>query len=359
MRRTLFLFFTFLSFYSFAQELEHRLIVFGDAGEINNKQTFLIEKSHALKVDKKTTAFFVGDNIYEFGMALSAPENMETAKILQSQYEGFRKLDVPVYFLAGNHDWDKSKKDGLAKLKAQEQFILDQKDPGLKFIPKAGTIGPEAIHMSERLTVITYDSEYWLFPHHGRSIEQDKDEFIAELGKLLEEHQDKRVILISHHPMLTFGEHALKYTWRDHLFPLTRLWKGAYLPLPGLGSLYPLLRSTAFASPEDIKHPFYSDLIARVTEVSKFHPNLIFVSGHDHGLQYIDKEGMHQIVSGSGAKTSEIRKDESLKFRYNKHGFSVIDCHDNGELRIQFYIDEPQDSLTKAFEAEIPFQLTH
>ncbi len=359
MARILFVFFVFISFSGFAQKLEHRLIVFGDAGEINHKQTFLIEKSRALKVDNKTTAFFVGDNIYPRGMALTAPESIQTVKILQSQYEGFRKLDVPVYFLAGNHDWDKSKKEGLAKLKAQEQFILDQNDLGLKFIPKAGTIGPEVLHISDRLMIITYDSEYWLFPYHGRSIDRDRDDFIAELGKLLEGHQDKRVILMSHHPMLTFGEHALKYSWRDHVFPLTHLWKGGYLPLPGLGSLYPILRSTALTSPEDIKHPLYSNLIVRVTEISKLHPNLIFVSGHDHGLQYIDKKGMHQIVSGSGAKISQIRKDETLKFRYNKQGFSVIDCLDNGDLRIQFYIEEPQDSLRKAFEAEIPFQVIH
>ncbi len=356
MRSLLLVVSVFISYFSFSQEVERRLIVFGDAGEINTKQHFLIQKAQDLLLREKTTVFFVGDNIYPFGMALTAPENEETANILRSQYEGFRRLGAPVYFLAGNHDWDKSKEEGLAKVKAQGQFLKNQGDSDLQLVPEAGTLGPKAIQLSENLVVITYDSEFWLFPHHGRSIDQDKIQFEKELKELLALYQDKRVIMMSHHPMLTFGEHALKYTWKDHVFPLTRLWKGAYVPLPGLGSLYPLFRSTVLASPEDIKHPAYADLRSRVLEICKDHPNLIYVAGHDHGLQYIVKDSLYQVVSGSGAKTSEIRKDKTLKYRYNKQGFCVLDCLDNGAIAVQFYIDEPEEALTKSFETIIQFQ---
>src|SRR5690606_40796464 len=53
----------------------------------------------------------------------------------------------------------------------------------------------------------------------------------------------------------------------DHIFPLRKIWRGLYIPLPILGSVYPLLRSTVFRTAEDLKHPCYRELIESVTDV--------------------------------------------------------------------------------------------
>src|SRR5690606_9611829 len=94
------------------------------------------------------------------------------------------------------------------------------------------------------------------------------------------------------------------------IFPLTRINKNMYLPLPVLGSLYPLVRTTIFYSAEDTTHPLYRELINDVTRTTKDFSNLIFVAGHDHGLQMIQDNNFIQIVTGSGAKRSHIRSEE-------------------------------------------------
>jgi len=341
---------------SFAQEIKQRLIIFGDAGEINSKQSFLISKANSLQIPDKTKAFFIGDNIYPLGMALTSPENEETASILKSQFEGFRNLQVPVYFLAGNHDWDKSGKEGLSKVVAQADYLNKSGDPNLRFIPAAGKLVPEIVPISEGVIAIVYDSEFWLFPHHVSSVDADKDKFILELQEIIKENTDKTILIISHHPMVSYGDHSLIYNWKDHIFPLTDAWTPLYIPLPGIGSLYPLFRSHVFKSAEDLKHPIYKDLIQRVTSITENHPKVLFISGHDHGLQYIEKGKIRQVVSGSGSKESDIHKRKALKYGYNKQGFSIIDVLENRDIRITYYIDNPKDSLTKSFETIVNFQ---
>lgn len=356
MRFYLSLFFLFLFQLLFSQEITQRLIIFGDAGEINSKQSFLIQYANKLTIKDKTKAFFIGDNIYPSGMGLTAAGSEETGNILRSQFEGFRSLNVPVYFLAGNHDWDHSGKNGLAKLKAQEEFLHSFNDKDLRFLPKAGMLTPEIIQITDKVVAIVYDSEFWLFPHHNKSIDTEKDQFIEDLRKMVNENLDKTILMISHHPMVTYGDHSLIYSWKDHIFPLTDAWPPLYIPLPGIGSLYPLFRTHVTKSPEDIKHPLYQELIQRATSITENHPKVLFISGHDHGLQYIEKGKIRQVVSGSGSKQSHIHKRKPLKYGYNKQGFSMIDILEGNEIKVVYYIDNPKDSLTKSYETVVDFK---
>ena len=104
------LFFIYLSFCFFdntsAQQIENRLILFGDAGEINKQQGDLLAEASRLILAGKTHVYFLGDNIYPHGMGLTNTEAEETAAILQSQYIPFRRQGVPVTFIAGSHEWD-------------------------------------------------------------------------------------------------------------------------------------------------------------------------------------------------------------------------------------------------------------
>ena len=123
--------------------ISHRVIFIGDAGEINSAQQKVISEATHYIIKDKTTAIFLGDNIYPRGMGLpNSPEEAETKKILQSQYVPFRSQDIPVYFIPGNHDWDRSGKLGLQKIKAQSVFLQQQQDAFLKLIPTNGCPDP-------------------------------------------------------------------------------------------------------------------------------------------------------------------------------------------------------------------------
>lgn len=326
-----------------AQEIERRLILIGDAGEINAKQEILLRVASELILPGKTIAYFLGDNIYPTGMELKPNDQNSYIPILRSQFLPFRQHGVPVYFMAGNHDWDKSGPNGLAKVKAQQSYINSLKDSGLQFVPDAGEIEPFVELITDSVVTIVYDSEYWLFPHPDTLydvIDQKKTQFLKALDSIKGAHVEKRFLILSHHPMRSYGEHGLHFSLRDHIFPLRKIWKGLYLPLPVLGSAYPLLRSTIFKTAEDLRHRTYRALIDSVTDVFSNHPRVTYIAGHDHGLQLIQEKNFMQIVSGSGAKSSYIRGAPNLHYRSGKQGFVVLDILINMELVISYYVVE-------------------
>lgn len=337
-----------------AQSLVKRIILIGDAGEINNKQSSIIHKAAELIKKDSTLMFFLGDNIYPSGMGLEGIEKEEGIKSLDSQFEPFRDENVPVYFLAGNHDWNVSRPGGLEKLKAQEDYLNSRQDEYLQLIPKAGEPGPVSMPIDDGFTIIAYDSEYWLYPYHSPEInlEQQRKDFFNRLKLLFEENKDKTVLVLSHHPMITYGEHSLSFDWRQHLFPLRKLNRSLFIPLPIVGSLYPVSRATIFSSNEDYPSKKYQQLVKDMAKARGHQANIIYAAGHDHGLQFIEVGDIKQIVSGSGSKTSFIVNNKNLKFKYQKQGFSVFDYLDNGNVHLVYYTFDGINTI-KAFETII------
>ena len=129
---------------SFSQEgVKYRVILFGDAGEMNAGQLQDLKNASKQILPNKTTVLYLGDNVYPRGMGLpGSKEEEETKKILQSQFGPMRSKGAAVYFLPGNHDWDKSGPQGLAKIKAQADFLAAQNDGLLKLVPNGGCPDP-------------------------------------------------------------------------------------------------------------------------------------------------------------------------------------------------------------------------
>jgi UDP-2,3-diacylglucosamine pyrophosphatase LpxH len=119
-------------FISQAQDsIQHRLILIGDAGEITEWQKSTIELAARQVIPGKTTVIYLGDNIYPRGIGLPGSATEEGTKdILRSQYQPMRERGAPVYFIPGNHDWDRSGVNGLARIQYQGQFLREQNDSG-------------------------------------------------------------------------------------------------------------------------------------------------------------------------------------------------------------------------------------
>lgn len=320
-----------------------RVILIGDAGEINHEQTTVIPDAAAKVLPGITSVFYLGDNVYPRGMGLAGTKTEIAGQtILRSQFEPLRAKGAPVYFLPGNHDWDRMGKQGLAKIKAQGYFIAAQNDSQLRMIPADGCPDPVEISLGDDAVVIAYDSEWWLFPYNKENKDANCDcdtetEVLEKLAALFWKNKNKLVLLASHHPFRSYGAHGGRYNWKDHLFPLTTLNKNAWLPLPGIGSLYPLLRKSVFLNAEDLGHPRYQRLVAQVEAVAEGFPNIIKVAGHEHGLQLIDDKGL-QVVSGAGAKSTYAKKSKHALFTDERQGFVVVDIFGDKTSNIQFHV---------------------
>src|SRR5690606_31015105 len=152
---------------------------------------------------------------------------------------------------------------------------------------------------------------------------------------LLEENQDKVVLFAMHHPMRAYGPHNGAYSWKDHLFPLTAAQENLYIPLPVIGSIYPIYR-TLFGDIQDIPHPKYQAFIGALGIVLALSPHVIQLSGHEHGLFSTREGSNHYVVSGSGAKNTYIKKHNPAEFTYNVQGYAYLDFYQNHRVSLTF-----------------------
>jgi len=359
MKRFTFLLFPFISFIANAQDIRHRIILIGDAGEYGKRQGGVITHAASQILKGKTTVFYLGDNVYPIGMGLpGSKEEKSTMQILQSQYQPMRAGGAAVYFVPGNHDWDRMGPKGLAKIKRQWQYLNEQRDSLLKEVPANGCPDPTEINISDNVVVIAFDSEWWLYIYNKDNPDADcdcktNDEIIHRFDELLYKNRNKVIIIADHHPFESYGHHGGSYIWQDYIFPLTSVKSSLYIPLPGLGLLYPFLRS-AFPIPEDHGNPLYKTMVNRINGVFGIDPNVIHVSGHEHGLQFIKEKNLIQVVSGAGAKGAVVRKGEYALFAQTVPGYVIMDEMADKSIRFTYY-GQPDTTFRQLFTYTKPF----
>jgi len=330
-----------IQFVNAQDSILRRIIFIGDAGEMDAQQKAVIAHAAEKILNNKTTVVYLGDNIYPTGMALpGSADEAATKEILQSQFQPMRNKGAAVYFVPGNHDWDRMGPEGLAKIKLQWQFLNDQNDSLLQMVPANGCPDPYEINVSDNLVIIAFDSEWWLYPFSKENQEAEcdcktKDDIATRFEELAYKNRYKIILLASHHPFQSYGRHGGYFSFKDHLFPLTSVNKNLYIPLPVIGSLYPFLRRT-FSNPEDLHNPLYQDMIKRVDAGFDSVPNVVHVAGHEHTLQFI-KDNQTQVVSGSGAKESYVRKGRHALFAQTTPGFVIADLLHNNVLQFTYY----------------------
>jgi len=114
--------------------------------------------------------------------------------------------------------------------------------------------------------------------------------------------------------------------------------------------LFPLGRSSKRYSPplysvgfrkflgynQDLSHPQYKLLIEALLETFEGHSNIIYAAGHEHNLQYVEKDSIHHIVSGSAGMSSYVARSKKTDYAQQQKGFARLDFYDNGDVWLDF-----------------------
>ncbi|MEO6230024.1 MAG: BamA/TamA family outer membrane protein [Ferruginibacter sp.] len=321
--------------------IKYSILLIGDAGEINPAQQSVIAAAVKNATPGKSIAVYLGDNIYSNGMGLNADDATKNSiDILRSEYQPFRTAGIPVYFVPGNHDWDRSGVKGYEKIIRANQFITQQQDSLLQMIPKDACPGPYEVNISDDIVLVAIDSEWWLYPFnkHTETSEcecKSRSDVLEKLDDIVERNKNKILIFVSHHPFTTYGSHGGYYSLKEHIFPFTDLNKNLYIPMPVIGSLYPLLRKT-FPPAEDVKNMLYKDMKESIEQILQQHPNVIHFAGHEHALQLIQGPQL-QVVSGAGSKHTPVKKGKGSLFALSESGYVKADIMLDNTIRITFY----------------------
>ncbi|MBT8195061.1 MAG: hypothetical protein HKO56_08450, partial [Bacteroidia bacterium] len=325
------------------KEVMHRIYCIGDAGKVDttSKSTMALLTNLLNEDGTNGTVLFLGDNIYPIGMPDEEGEIRTAAeKAINWQMDAIKNYDGNAWFIPGNHDWKQGAKGGLDYVQEQEKYVEEYLNRGNSFIPSDACPGPDVINLTDELVLIAVDTQWWL---HNWNKEkkmnehceiQTRQDFAKQLQDAITVNKHKKIILAVHHPIYSQGQHGGHYKLKDHIFPLTELNENLYIPLPGLGSIYPLGRKY-FGSVQDFAHPKYHYLRKAVLKATKDVEDVVFVSGHEHNLQYLNVDNQHFVVSGSGSKVTQVVNSKKLSYGQATKGISRITYLKNNEVWLE------------------------
>ena len=343
-----------------ADSVNTRVILVGDAGSlIEGKASVLESIRKNIKLDKKTVVVYLGDNLYDAGLPYETFNRYSEIKAaLDSQINLIKGTPAKGYMIPGNHDWQNGGVLGYEAISRQQSYVDLYGDGKVEFYPKQGCPGPVAIEIGPDVVLVMMDSQWWIHPNDKPGVESDcefktEDEVISELEEIMNKYYNKLIILATHHPFKSNGPHGGYFTWKQHIFPFTDMKENLYIPLPVVGSAYPIARSV-FGTPQDLKHPAYTNMINKIMNVVKTHPHVIMAAGHEHALQLLKDSSYNYIISGSGSKTSRLSPGRKAEFTARSLGFAELEILKDKNVRCNFFtLDEPGDSLKMGFSKRI------
>lgn len=319
------------------KELAHSFYLIGDAGNSplgQSSATLKAFKKELLNASKNTTALFLGDNIYEKGFVSKKNKEHELAKHrIKIQTDAVKNFKGKTIFIPGNHDWY----SGLKALKRQEKFIEKELGKG-SFLPEDGC-PIDKIHISENIELIIIDTHWYMTSWNKHPTINDNCEiknradFFNEFKSLIKKSRGKTTIVALHHPIYTNGPHGGQFTFGSHM-----------KPLPVLGTIKNILRETTGITNTDIQNKRYNEFRKRFITIAQENKKVILVSGHEHSLQYIVKDNLHQIVSGSGSKKSATH-NKNGKFSYGTSGYARLDIYKDGSSSVEFFSVEDNKAV--------------
>ncbi len=323
-----------------ASDLDVRVFLIGDAGVPRPADPVLAALERDVGEDPaSSTVVFLGDNVYPRGLpAEGAPDRAEGQRRLDAQVVAARAA-ASVLFIPGNHDWDRHSADGWNALRRQEDYLAA--GPA-RLVPTGGCPGPVVRDVGERVRLVFLDTQWWL--HGGpRPLgpsspcpEKSEAEVERSVAAALAAAGGRQVIVAGHHPLQSGGEHGGHFTWKEHLFPLTSVKRGLWIPLPLVGSLYPLARK-AGVSDQDLSGGLYERLRESLSRAFALHPPLVYASGHEHNLQVIrGGAARYQLVSGAGAHRhrTPVGRTEGTLFARSTSGYARLDVGKDGHARL-------------------------
>ena len=354
------IFLLFLYSVSFAQSdsIEARIVLIGDGGTLNyGRQPVVDAARNLIPMNERTTVLYLGDNIYGTGLPEDFLPSYQQAKgVIDSQINLTKGSKAKMIFIPGNHDWTDGSINDLDNVRREGAYINNLGNKNILFLPSDGCPGPVGYEVNKDILLVLYDSEWFIQKGEKPGIESDcpyktPEQFYNELDDILSKNPKKLILLAGHHTLKSYGIHGGYFNLKQHIFPFTDYNPKWWIPLPVIGTIYPIARGI-FGTPEDLHYPAYANMISDIEKVAEKYPNVIFVGGHEHTLQLIKDSSYYYIVSGAGAKHTRVSKNKHVLYDESSLGFATLEISKNKNLHIDFYTVN-EDTVIHAYAKDL------
>jgi hypothetical protein len=350
--------------------IELALFLIGDAGSKRyDGEPVLRELTRQADSFRTVRRFvvFLGDNVYPRGVPPAGhPTRDDAERKVAAQVQAIRNGAAEGFLVPGNHDWDRQGRNGWDAIRRQDTLVQQLGGGEVKLLPHGGCPGPEVVDVGERVRLIALDSEWWVHndikPYGDTSPcpTRTEQEVTDSLLGALRDKGTRYAVVVDHHPLRSGGEHGGSFTLGDHIFPLRNVKSWLWIPLPIIGSLYPLARQNGITN-QDISGRKYARMVRALEAVFAQYPPLVMASGHDHDLQVIrgGRPGIthagYQLVSGAGilGHSGLVRKVDGSLFEHEAAGFMRLDFTRDGRVRLSVTTVAPEGKRPAGESAEV------
>jgi hypothetical protein len=331
--------------------LELSLFLIGDAGsKAYDGEPVLREVARQADSLRPVRRFvvFLGDNVYPRGVPPAGDPNRIDAELrLAAQISAIRETKAEGVLVPGNHDWERQGRGGWDAIRRQDSLARRFGRGDVKLLPGGGCPGPEVVDVSRHIRLIALDTEWWVhndvkpYGEGSPCPTRTYNEVVDSLRGALRDRGDRHVIVVTHHPLRSGGVHGGAFGWTDHIFPLRVLRRWLWIPLPVIGSIYPLSRQLGISN-QDLSGKKYKAMRRAFEQVFLQHPPLVYASGHDHDLQVFRggqpelSNAKYLLVSGAGivGHESQVHRREGSLFERDAAGFMRLDVTTTGGVRL-------------------------
>ncbi|PWL38700.1 metallophosphatase [Flagellimonas aquimarina] len=280
-----------------AQQVEHSIFITANTSDVAKNQVLaqIVKDAQTLQ---NPTLLLLGN--------ATAKENFQRS--LNSQLEVIKGFGKDAIFTPGENEWYENGYQSVQKI---EKHI--QKNSKAKFHPDNGE-PIKKYDLSENVVLITIDSQWFLEDWDNQIYINEKSEiknrtlFFLEFENQIKKAQGKIKLIAIHHPIDTYSKQGL-------------------------------IRNTAGPSIQDFQNRQYRTLRRRLKTVARQAENVIFVSGHDKNLQYINNR-VPQIISGAVGTTKGAKRADEGDFSSTKNGYARLDIDSDGKTSVHFFTME-------------------
>ena len=346
------------------EKTEARLLILGDAGAPAHPHDPVLEaaRREAEKDPENTVVVFLGDNLYPRGLVpKNDPARGEMERRLDAQLAVATESEAHAIFAPGNHDWDAWGPDGWNAVKRQGAYIAEKGKGRAELLPADGCPGPAVRDIGPRLRLVLLDTQWWLHPYDkpkdpDSSCPDDSEtEVLEALEQSIATADGRFVVVAAHHPLATGGLHGGYFGWRDHIFPLRARRSWLWVPLPGLGSLYPMARRGG-VSDQDMSGKLNRRMREALEGVFSRQAPLVYAAGHDHNLQVLSGQDVKVLlVSGAGyyGHVSRTVWTRNTLFAREASGYMLMEIAPEGPPRLGVMTVGPDWKAHEAYSTRL------
>ena len=259
-------------------------------------------KAELEKSGKNSAIVFLGNNIKLNKERDKKPEKREELEKEQLKpYEFLKKYKGEIAFIPGDEEWLNGRSMGWENVQYVEEVVEKYLDNGNTFKPNIGCPQPGEIELGDDVLVLLLNTYWWM--HHYdkpdvRYYECDAggdQKFINLIDNNLSRYKEKKVIIAGHHPIYSNEREG------------------------------------------DISNINfrYVEFKRAMLEMLEKHPNAVYISDHDHNLQYIQRGEQHYVVSGL-ARSNQQFKNNTNDFLSGEPGYSRMIISSTGDVTLEF-----------------------